>query len=233
MTQLYLDRSSEAGETLVCGLTPNGKIDVRRGFPEEGPLVSASAAQRILEAFRFGRGHGVLQLGAGELGRDLDPTLSYWREIGQVFIARVCRAFDPANPTHQDLLIPDVAPDEIEAFLQSVPPMWGAEFISPTLLLELWSEIGQALALEAARFKEGIKGYLENQNSVWHVVGRVCFHLAENKRDPRYPFAFMATYVHKVSRHAQPQHLPLGRALEKYAGAKNRKTLLALLSPLS
>ena len=47
------------------------------------------------------------------------------------------------------------------------------------------------------------------------------------------PFAFMATYVHKVSRQAKPQHLPLGRALEDYAGARNRQKLLALLAPLS
>ena len=65
------------------------------------------------------------------------------------------------------------------------------------------------------------------------MVGRVCFHLAENKRDPEFPFAFIATYVHKVSKQAKPQHLPLGRALKDYAGAKNRQKLLALLSPLS
>ncbi|MBW2232503.1 MAG: SNF2 helicase-associated domain-containing protein, partial [Deltaproteobacteria bacterium] len=234
MTQLPFDRPAEATETLVCGLTPSGRIDVRRDSSGAGPLIASVAAQRILGAFQAGRGYGVLQLGAGELGRDLDPTLSYWREIGQALVGRVCGAFDPTAPTHaKSLVVPDVAPDEIEAFLQSVPPMQGAEFITPALLLELWSEIGQALALEAASFEEGVKGYLEAQSSVWNVVGRVCFHLAENKRDPHYPFAFMATYVHKVSRHAKPQHLPLGRALEDYAGAKNRKQLLALLSPLS
>jgi len=233
MTQLAFDRSAEAGNTLVSGLTPSGRIEVRRGLAEEGPPISASAAQRILDAFRIDRGHGVLQLGAGELGRDLHPTLSYWREIGQALIARVCGGLDPTDPNRQDSLVPDVAPDEIEAFLQSAPPMRGGEFITSALLLELWSEIGQALALEARSSKEGVQGYLEKQSSVWHVVGRVCFHLAENKRDQDYPFAFMATYVHKVSKHAQPQHLPLGRALENYAGAKNRKKLLALLSPLS
>ena len=31
---------------------------------------------------------------------------------------------------------------------------------------------------------------------------------------------------------AKPQHLPLGRALEEYAGAKNRAVLAALLSPV-
>jgi superfamily II DNA or RNA helicase len=233
MSPLSSGRSAEAGDTLVCGLTPSGRIDVRRGIVGEGPPISAPAAKRILESFHTGRGHGVLQLGAGELGRDLHPTLSYWREIGQVLIARVCGTFDPTDPIHQDSLVPEVTTEEIEAFSQSAPPMRGGEFITPDLLIVLWNEIGQALALEARSFKEGVKGYLEKQSSVWHVVGRVCFHLAENKRDPDYPFAFMATYVHKVSKNAQPQHLPLGRALEKYAGAKNRKKLLALLSPLS
>ncbi len=65
------------------------------------------------------------------------------------------------------------------------------------------------------------------------MVGRVCLHLAENKRDPDYPFAFIATYVHKVSKQAKPQHLPLSRALKEYAGTENRRKLLALLSPLS
>ncbi len=44
---------------------------------------------------------------------------------------------------------------------------------------------------------------------------------------------FIATYVHKVSKQATPQHLPLGQALKEYAGAKNRQKLLALLSPLA
>ena len=234
MKQLSLDRAPGACNTLICGVTPSGCIDVRPGSAEDGPRISATAAQRILDAFRTSRGHGVLQLGAGELGRDLHPTLSYWRDIGQAVVGRVCGAYDPIDPSHENsLAVPAPTPDEIETYLQSAPPMQGAEFITPALLLELCSEIGQTLTLEAASFKEGLKGYLEKQNSAWNVVGRVCFHLAENKRDPHYPFAFMATYVHKISKHAKPQHLPLGRALKNYAGAKNRKKLLALLSPLA
>ena len=103
-----------------------------------------------------------------------------------------------------------------------------------SLLGDLWTDIGTALRVEAGRFKDGgVQGYLKKQSSVWNVVGRVCFHLADNKRDPDYPFAFIATYVHKVSKQATPQYLPLGQALKEYAGAKNRQKLLALLSPLS
>ncbi|MCP4602477.1 MAG: DEAD/DEAH box helicase [Proteobacteria bacterium] len=219
------------GDTLVCGLMPSGRIDVRPGSPEDTPGMPTVAVQRILDAFNVGRGYGVLHLCVGELGTDLHPTLSYWRDIGQTFVAGVCGALDPTDP--KSLVIPDPAPDELEAYSQSAPPMRGAELITPTLLGELWFDIGKALVAQSGRFKDGVQGYLKKQSSVWNVVGRVCFHLAENKRDPDYPFAFIATYVHRVSKQVKPQHLPLGRALEEYVGAKNRQKLLALLSPLS
>ena len=213
-------------------MTPSGRIDLHPGSLDEGPGLSTAVQRRIIDAFNAGRGHGVLHLGAGELSIDLHPTLSYWRDIGRSFVARVCGALDPTDPT--SLVIPVAAPDEIAAFSEAVPPMQGAELLTPALLGSLWSDIGKALTVEAARFKDGgVQGYLKKQSSVWNVVGRVCLHLAENTRDLDYPFAFIATYVHKVSKQATPQHLPLGQALKEYAGAKNRQKLLALLSPLA
>ena len=73
--------------------------------------------------------------------------------------------------------------------------------------------------------------YLKNCKPTWNAVGRVTFHLAANKRNPAYPFAFLATYTNRVSEQGEVQHVPLGRALEEYAGAKNRPALAALLSP--
>ena len=231
MTQLSLDHATETGTTLVCRLTPSGRIDVHPGSPGEGPGLSTAVQRRILHAFDAGRGHGVLQLGAGELSTELHPTLSYWRDIGKTLVARVCGALDPTDP--KSLVVPEPTPEELADFAQAAPPMQGAELITAAMLGELWSDMGRVLTSEAAHFQEGVQGYLNKQSSVWNVVGRVCFHLAENKRDPSLPFAFIATYVHKVSEQAKPQHLPLGRALEDYAGAKNRQKLLALLSPLS
>jgi non-specific serine/threonine protein kinase len=215
---------------LVCRLAPSGRIDVYRGAPDEGPAISAAAQQRILAAFEKGRGHGVLRLGAGELNTELHPTLAYWRDLGKSFVARACGAVDPTDPA--SVVVPEAAADELAAFAQAAPPMPGAELITPALLGALWSDLGDALAAEATRHEAGVQGYLRRQSPVWNVVGRVCLHLAENKRDPDYPFAFIATYVEKVSRQATPQHLPLGRALQRYAGAKNRQKLLALLTPL-
>ncbi len=37
MTQLSPDRAPEASDTLICGLTPSGRIDVRPIEAEDGP----------------------------------------------------------------------------------------------------------------------------------------------------------------------------------------------------
>jgi superfamily II DNA or RNA helicase len=231
MMQLSLDSAPRGAETLVCRLTPGGRIDVQPGSPEDGPLLPAKAAGQIIEAFNEGRGEGVLHLGAAELSTDLPLSLSYWRDLGRVFVGRVCGVLDPTDP--KSLVIPAPDPDQIAALVQAVPPMQGAEILSAPLLRDIWSDMGAALSAQAKGHKDGVQGYLKKHSSVWNVVGRVCFHLAENKRDPEFPFAFIATYVHKVSKQAKPQHLPLGRALKDYAGAKNRGKLLALLAPLS
>ena len=63
-------------------------------------------------------------------------------------------------------------------------------------------------------------------------MGRVCFHLAENRNDEARPFAFMATYASGFGAAGRLKHLPLRKALEQYAGAKNRAALVKLLSPV-
>src|SRR6202011_3757 len=56
--------------------------------------------------------------------------------------------------------------------------------------------------------------------------------VAENRKDPDAPFAFLATYTTRLSAHAKAQHLPLGQALREYAGAANKDRLLSLLLPV-
>lgn len=229
LTQQVLSLGSKPQQSLICGLTPGGQIVLRHGL-DQGRTLTASAVKRITDAFAKSRGHGVLHLGAAELSTDLDPTLGFWRDLGQSLIARVCATLDPNDPESFAVPVPEA--DELDALAHAAPPMQGSELISNFLLTQLWADTGNALVEEGRSQKDGIQGYLQEHNSIWNVVGRVCFHLAENKRDLDYPFAFIATYAHKVSNHAKLQYLPLSRALQEYAGAKNKKKLVALLSPL-
>jgi len=110
--------------------------------------------------------------------------------------------------------------------------MRGAERVNVDLLASLWGQLGEALHRRAAEHEEGVDGYLRSCHSVWHVAGRVCLHVAENKRDPARPFAFLATYARVGRQGGKVRHVPLRRALKEYAGAGNRARLVALLSPL-
>jgi non-specific serine/threonine protein kinase len=108
--------------------------------------------------------------------------------------------------------------------------MRGGKFLSLSLLEKLWQEFGD-LVIQESRVT-GLSAWLKSRNPLWHTVGRVTFHLADNKRDPDRPFAFLATYTHRLSQRGKPQHLPLARALQEYGGTKNKAALTALLSPV-
>ena len=100
------------------------------------------------------------------------------------------------------------------------------------LLRSIWSELAEHVAAEAAKSPEGPAAFLRGLNPLWHLLGRVTFHLAENKRDPERPFAFLATYTHRLSGQARLAHLPLAEALKTYAGAKELAKLESLLEPV-
>jgi non-specific serine/threonine protein kinase len=77
-----------------------------------------------------------------------------------------------------------------------------------------------------------VQDFLKRRNAAWNLVGRVHFNLAENRKDPDAPFAFLATYTTRLTSEAKAQHLPLGKALSEYAGAANKHRLLSLLVPV-
>ncbi len=110
--------------------------------------------------------------------------------------------------------------------------MRGAEYLNVEMLLRLWDDLDAWVRKEVAASGEGLTGWLKEHAPIWHQVGRVCFHLAENKRDAQYPFAFLATYAPKVSSGGRVQYQPLSRALQEHAGERNRRALIKLLSPV-
>ena len=116
--------------------------------------------------------------------------------------------------------------------LWNVPPMQGAEYLTEGVLSEIWTDLDAWVRREVAGRSDGLAGFLKDRAALWHQVGRVCFHLAENRRDPDYPFAFLATYAPGLTGAARVQYLPLSKALREYAGAKDKKTLIKLLSPV-
>ena len=95
-------------------------------------------------------------------------------------------------------------------FVQEAPPMRGGEFLTSDLLERLWQEFGALVIRESAA--TGLSGWLKSKNPLWHTVGRVTFHLAENKRDPNRPI--------RVSSHLHASALRAGKTAASAAGAR-------------
>jgi len=214
--------------TVVPALSPSGRLHLQPDV-EAAPLPPDRAAG-IASAFARGSGDGLLHLGLAEVETKLPPAFAYWRDWAREFVTAVHHQV--GSGTHRDLAA--VAPplDRLAASAAAAPPMPGAEYLSRGLLFALWNEMDAALAERMAGFTGSVAEFLHAENPIWSLVGRVCFHLAENKTDHAAPFAFLATYTTGLTREARVSHRPLGRALEEYAGERNRRKLLSLLEPV-
>jgi non-specific serine/threonine protein kinase len=110
--------------------------------------------------------------------------------------------------------------------------MKGLEYLDAETLQRAWLAIDARVRTELAASGKSLRDYLHDRNPVWRLVGRIALHLAENRRDEEYPFAFMATYASGVSAQGETRNLPLARALQEFAGTANRKRLAELLRPV-
>ena len=215
--------------SLAPVLTPHGRLIVERD--EDAPALDAELAQRMEGAFTRGSGHGLLALGADEIGVALPPAFSFWREFAALYLTGVCtRPIDVAEPHRAHPPTPPKS--EFDQFVLAAPPMTGAEYLSAAVLSDLWQELDRAFWAELTEAKCTIEEFLKRRDPAWNLVGRVHFNLAENRKDEAAPFAFLATYTTRLSAHAKAQHVPLGQALREYAGAENRDRLLSLLVPV-
>jgi superfamily II DNA or RNA helicase len=210
-------------------LTPRGRLVVSQSA--EASALRPELAQRLSESFARGSGHGLLQLGAEEVGTALPPVFSYWRELGARYVTILCTVPD-AGADGLKAVVPAPPPTELDRLALTAPPMTGAEYLTPAVLHSLWNELDKAFEIELSESKCSIQDFLKRRNPAWNLVGRVHFNLAENRKDQQAPFAFLATYTTRLSAHAKAQHLPLAEALREYAGAANKDRLLSLLLPV-
>jgi hypothetical protein len=214
---------------LCVSLTPHGRLVLTHDA--EAPRLDSGLADRLLRAFERGSGHGLLLLGADEVGTALPPAPSYWREFGARYVTALCTQQDSDAP-RKGARVAAPLDDELERMALAAPPMMGAEYLTAAVLEALWRELDAAFGIELSESKCGVQDFLKRRNPAWNLVGRVHFNLAENRKDQDAPFAFLATYTTRLSAQAKAQHLPLGQALREYAGAANKERLLSLLVPV-
>jgi len=220
--------------SIDLAFTPSGHItavgapDEERSF-SEGPLDAAPDGRinKLVKAFASSQAEGLFALATERLEAPLAPSLAYWRDFAARYLTELCH-----TPEITDVALDEIPPppsSELATLLLSVPPMQGAEYLTGGAFEGIWRDLDTWVRGRVASSRQGLSGFLKQQAPLWHQVGRVCFHLAENRRDPDSPFAFLATYATSLTSGARVQYQPLSKALRQYAGAKDKKALVKLL----
>jgi SNF2 family DNA or RNA helicase len=210
-------------------LTPAGHLRLQEnetlsGTPPDG------WRKRVGAAFSSSQSEGLLALAGSRPETPLSPAVSFWRDFTGRYLTQLCRTPESVG-NHLDPIDPPLE-SELAALMLSAPPMLGGEYLNNEVLRGLWYNLDVWARKEIAASNEGLTGWLKKHAPIWQQVGRVCFHLAENRRDPDFPFAFLATYAPSLSKGGRVQYQPLGKALQEYAGERNRKALIKLLLPV-
>jgi SNF2 family DNA or RNA helicase len=214
-------------------LSPHGRLYIERvseRVDSQSAVLPPETARSLQEAFSNSSARGLLVLAARPGGPAQWPAeFLFWREFADAYLTALAHTPDAADLS--DNPGPPMPADLGFGFTLRIPATRGAEYASPEVFATLWREL-DVLARAEAQAAGGLRHWLNSINPSLHLLGRVTFHLAENKRSQETPFAFMATYTHRLSAQQKPVHLPLGRALQEYVGAKNQAALRSLLEPV-
>ncbi|MFM1803018.1 MAG: hypothetical protein RJA81_2370 [Planctomycetota bacterium] len=214
-------------------ITPRGHLVVRKDLTvgESDPDFS-----EIREAFRESTARGLLVLAGDQSMQSLSPTFGFGRMVARLYFSALCRAVIKENLDVETAAVADliVSPtDDLERIMLQAPPMMGLEYLNKKVIESWWRDLDLLVHEEISQNSGNLKSYLQKHNSQWRYIGRVTFHLAENKRNPDYPFAFLATYSDGLTESGKVRHEPFAKVLQQYAGERNREAMLTLLLPVS
>lgn len=210
-------------------LTPAGHLSLVEIAAPGAAALSESLTSALRKAFEKDPSEGLLHLATLRHAEELPTEFSYWRRFGERYLVELCHIPEQSENLKEPLSPPR---EELAEMAVAVPPMRGGEYLQAATMERLWTDLDAYVRGDIAGSEGGLSTWLRKRSPLWHRVGRVCFHLAENKRDSEYPFAFLATYAPKLLDGRRVQYEPLGKALDEYAGARNKQALVNLLTPV-
>jgi non-specific serine/threonine protein kinase len=220
----------DTSRALAAHVAPAGQLVIVADASAAADGLDPLARTQLLGAMARGVGHAVLYLGLSHVDSALAPSLALVRDLGTRFATRLCA--QPDLEDQRERAAPVIGDDDLADPLRAVPPMLGAEYVSSDVLRMWWNAAAAAFAAELAAAGGTVQEWLRAFGSAWNVVGKVCFHLAENPADPEHPFAFLATYVTRATTKGKVAHAPLSRALAESSARGDNAALLSLLVPV-
>ena len=187
-------------------------------------------SRRLLQEELYGRfeaqaHHWLLSLGFADNDVPLSPSLSYWRNFSGHFTGALIRT--PDLETLRESIRLDLPSHDIDAWLNRAPMMTGIDYLDADRLANIWEMLHVAWRAAMLTHDGSVAAYIRTCSPKAHLVGRIFFHLVENKHGD-HPFAFLATYSTRLNTEGESRHVPMKFALKEFAG--NREKLLELMA---
>ncbi|MBI2570272.1 MAG: DEAD/DEAH box helicase [Candidatus Schekmanbacteria bacterium] len=219
------------------GISPRGILHV-----VADPAASTAAAaggdagevecNALAERVAADAGRGLLKLAAVPPTAELAPALAFFRRLARRFATDLCAAAAGAvTPTPAAARVPPPL-GVLEELVAAAPPMHGGEYLTVHTLVDLWKGMEEHVAAEVSTGRQTLGTLLAAIDPAFNLIGRVCFHLAENPKDPKRPFAFLATFAAGASEKSGARHVPLRKALAEFTARLDTGRLLEVLAPL-
>ncbi|MCP3889740.1 MAG: DEAD/DEAH box helicase [Desulfobulbaceae bacterium] len=212
-------------DELQAIIMPDGSLQLERvSVPGRMSKPQSLLQNTIDDHYSEPSGSWLLLLGFSNIKIPLSSSLTYWRKFAGSFIHKL--SLTPDIEELRGEIAISLTDDEIVSLLESAPLMAGGEYLDQDVLVAMWDELHQIFNRKITDYDGSIEEFVKEYSPDVHLVGRIYFHLVENKNHEA-PFAFLATYSTRLNDEGESKHLPLKFALEEYAGDNNK--LLELL----
>lgn len=213
-------------------ITPTGQLRLVEASDDDVKFgLATSLSPKLVKAFEKSAGDGLTFLVSSKCDENVPPALRFWQSFAGRYFTALRRQSKASSSDWQSPESPD--DETLRELLASAPPMLGLEYVTQDVLRRFWGELDEHTATKANKHRRGLAGYLNSLNAEWNLLGRVTFHLAENKRNEQRPFAFLATYTQTGSQGGAPKHIALSEALKTSIEEGDTKQLDTLLTPVS
>ena len=215
-------------ELIACFLEQGFKLDFNITQSKASSDTDKNFENDLYKKYLDNHNKMLFNFGFVDYAKNLSASIVFLHNIAARFIKSLSKTADIEFTRENTVLTP--TDEEILDILHSVPFVIGLEFINVNWIKNIYQKLSEVFATEIRTYSGTVAEFLLEHNSNINVVGRVFFHLVENKSD-KYPFAFLATYSTGNSGDKKAAHTPLKNALLEYKGQND--LLLKLLSTVS
>ncbi|MBI9100156.1 MAG: DEAD/DEAH box helicase [Spirochaetaceae bacterium] len=158
----------------------------------------------------------------------LSVNLEFWKSFARHY-KETLRMSESLEVLREKQMV-RVEPSELKEFCDKAPYFMGFEYLSTDSLEYHWNRLNDFYCGEIQNYEGSVESYFLKYSLDEHLVGRIYFHLVEQKKGDS-PFAFMATYSVGLNKKNMAQHRPLQYALSEFENDQDK--LLELLSTVS